>query len=629
VATGWRTQHCNVLATVLTVIAIAAAPARAQTLEELRGLSIDQLANVDVTSVLRRPESLSETPAAIYVITSEDIRRSGAITLTEALRLAPNLEVARQDAPTYAISARGFNGVDSSNKLLVLIDGRSIYSPIQSGVFWDQIQVPLDNIDHIEVISGPGGTQWGANAMNGVINIITKNSRDTLGGLADMKAGPVDQNGFLRYGGRFGETGTYRAYGEGFGIGHTDLPGGVSANDDWHGGQGGFRADWQARSDSLMLEGDFYRNTDAFNGRQYGSDLLGRWGHDFSGGSHLDVQTSFDEQSRVVTGSSDWYSSYDLQAQHTFSLGRNTVVWGGEYRLIQDDFINNSNFFVLLPQRRTLYVGNVFAEDTIALTEALKLTAGLKLEGSTYTGLNYLPSIRLGWRVADTAFLWAAVSRSVRTPSRIDRELQAPGFVLPAVNFTTEKLIAYEIGYRGRPTPNTSLSVSLYYDQYDDLRTTNEISVNPLLFELGNDRAGAVYGIEAWGDWQALSWWRLSAGINLLHKNLHVKPGVVTTADNQSVGDDPGYQVFLRSSMDLPHNLELDIGFRAIDSLPDPAVQNYIEAHARLAWHVTPALELSIAGYNLLSPHHGETVTPPSPLQEARRSIYLGLRRTF
>ena len=310
-------------------------------------------------------------------------------------------------------------------------------------------------------------------------------------------------------------------------------------------------------------------------------------------------------------------------------MGRNTVVWGGEYRLIQDNFVNNTNFFVLLPQQRTLYTANVFAEDTIALTNAFKLTAGLKLEGSTYTGLDYLPSIRLGWRVVDTAFLWAAISRSVRTPSQIDRELQAPGFVLPAVNFTTEKLIAYEVGYRGRPTPDTSISVSFYYDQYDDLRTTNEVSVNPLLFQLSNDRAGSVYGVEAWGDWQALSWWRLSAGINLLHKNLHVKGGAITIVANQSVGDDPGYQVFLRSSMNLPHNLELDVGFRAIDSLPDPAVQNYIEAHARLAWHVTPALELSIAGYNLLSPHHGETVTPPSPLEEARRSIYLGLRRTF
>lgn len=614
---------------VACLILAGTEPVRAQSLQELRGLSIDQLGNIDVTSVSRRAEPLSEAAAAIYVITAEDIRRSGAITLTEALRLAPNLEVARQDALSYAISARGFNGIDSSNKLLVMIDGRSIYSPIQSGVFWDQNQVPLDDIERIEVISGPGGTQWGANAVNGVINIITKDSRDTLGGLADLKAGPVNQNGLLQYGGTLGRNGTYRVYGEGFGVGHTDLPGGVSARDDWHGGQTGFRADWQTGPDAAMVEGDLYRNTDAFNGRQYGSDLLGRWTHQFADGSHLEVQTSFDEQSRVVTGASDWYASYDLQAQHSFSTGRHNVVWGGEYRLIQDDFVNGSNFFTLVPTRRTLSVGNVFAEDAIAITKVLKLTAGLKLEDSTFTGLDYLPSLRLGWRVSGNTFLWAAISRAVHTPSRIDRELQAPGFLLPAVDFTTEKLIAYEFGYRGRPTRSTSLSVSFYFDQYSDLRTTDELPTNPVTFQLGNNRSGYIYGVEAWGDWQAMPWWRLSAGLNLMHKNLHVKSGVVTVNASQSVGDDPGYQVFLRSSMDLPHHLELDVGLRAIAGLPDPVVQSYVEADARLGWHVTPSLELSISGYNLLSPHHGETVTAPAQIQEARRSIYLGLRRTF
>ncbi|MEJ0019064.1 MAG: TonB-dependent receptor plug domain-containing protein [Acetobacteraceae bacterium] len=221
-------------------LAVLCSPAAAQTIDDLRTLSIDQLANIDVTSVLRRPQSLSDTPAAVYVISSDEIRRSGAITLAEALRLAPNLEVARFNSPSYAVSARGFNGIDSSNKLLVMIDGRSIYSPIHSGVFWDQIQVPLDDIDRIEVISGPGGTQWGANAVNGVISIITKNSRDTQGGLIDLKAGPVDQNGLIRYGGRFSENGTFRIYGQGFGNGHTVLPNGSSAGDDWHGGQVGF-----------------------------------------------------------------------------------------------------------------------------------------------------------------------------------------------------------------------------------------------------------------------------------------------------------------------------------------------------------------------------------------------------
>ncbi|MEJ0019062.1 MAG: TonB-dependent receptor [Acetobacteraceae bacterium] len=217
----------------------------------------------------------------------------------------------------------------------------------------------------------------------------------------------------------------------------------------------------------------------------------------------------------------------------------------------------------------------------------------------------------------------------MRTPSRVDRELQAPGIVLPALDFATEKLIAYEIGYRGRPTSNTSLSVSFYYDSYSDLRSTNVISLSPLLFQLSNSREGSVYGVEAWGDWQVLRWWRLSAGVNLLRKNLRLKAGVISAGDNQSVGDDPGYQLSWRSSFDLPHDIKLDIGFRAVDGLPTGPIPSYVEAEARIAWQVAPNLELSLAGYNLLAPRHVEIANPPMPLQAARRSIYLGLRRTF
>ena len=414
---------------MLAAVGLLAAPAgvRAETLEDLQDLSIEQLANLDVTSVLRRPEPLSEAAAAVYVITAEDIRRSGAISLPEALRLAPNLNVARDSSQTYAVSARGFNSTDASNKILVLIDGRPVYAPVFSGVYWDQQQVPLDTIDRIEVISGPGGTQWGANAVNGVINIITRSSRDTLGGLVDLKAGPVDQNGYIGWGGKFGTEGTYRVYGQGFGTGFTETAGSHSAGDQWHGGQTGFRTDWRSGPDQVMAEGDFYRNNDALQGRQYGGDILARWGRHLENGQDLQVQSSFDQQNRVMPGYSDTYSSYDFQAQDTIPLGRHAIVVGGEYRLVSDDLVNNANIFRLVPAARTVGVLDVFAQDTWAILDNVKLTLGSKLEQSTYSGVDLLPSVRLGWAVSNRTFLWAAISRAVRTPSRLDRESDRPG----------------------------------------------------------------------------------------------------------------------------------------------------------------------------------------------------------
>lgn len=608
------------------LLAATAGLARAQTLQQLQSLSLEQLGNIDVTSVLRRPEPLSEAAASIYVITADDIRRSGAISLPEVLRLAPNLDIAQVTAQSYAISARGFNAPTASNKILVLIDGRPIYAPVFSGIYWDQQQVPLDTIERIEVISGPGGTEWGANAMNGVINIITKSSADTQGGLIDLKGGTQDQNGFVQYGGKFGEHGTFRVYGQGFGVGSTDVQGGGSAGDQWHGGQAGFRTDWQLGRDQVMSEGDFYRNNNALDGRQYGGDLLGRWNHHFDNDSDLQVQTSYDRQYRVMPGYSDWYDSFDGQVQDTFNLRRNVVVVGGEYRLMTDDLVNNANAFALIPAEKTVGVGDAFAQDTFAILPNLKLTFGTKVEDSTYSGADLLPSVRIGWSVSPSTFLWAAVSRAVRTPSRLDRELTAPVILAPALSFQSEKVIAYEIGYRGRPTTDTSLSVSLYYNSYSDLRTTGLSTTPGFLYQLQNGEVGTTYGVEAWGTWRVLSWWRLSAGVNLAHKELHLKPGFIDIADNESQGFDPGYQLSARSSMDLPHNLEFDFGVRGVGALTNAPIGAYVEGDVRLGWHATERLEVSLVGMNLFSADHAETVNPGSPVYLIRRSIYLGLR---
>jgi iron complex outermembrane recepter protein len=625
-----RAAAAGVLAVISTVAAFAGA-ARAPSLEELRNLSIEDLANVEVTSVSLRREPLSEAPAAIYVIRGEDIRRSGAVSLPEALRLAPNLEVARVSSQTYVISARGFNSPNASNKLLVLIDGRSVYTPFFSSVFWDQQQVMLDDIDRIEVISGPGGTTYGANAVNGVINIITKSSRDTQGGLLDLKYGSFDKSGAGRWGGKLGDAGTYRAYALGFGLGHTDLPDGTSASDDWNGKQAGFRSDFAALGSALTIQGDVYENRlDTPGGRLSGGNFLGRWTKQLGDGSSLQVQSYYDRQDRhAVPGVESRTNTFDIQAQHDFRLGTaHEIVWGLGERVVRDRFQNTLNVFVLEPAGETLTLTNIFAQDTIALSDDLKLTLGTKLEYNTFSGFEYLPSGRLGWRASPTDFFWGAISRVVRTPSRLDRELQAPGILAPAPNFRSEKLIAYEAGYRAQPIPQASLSISLFYNQYDDLRTTSLSPSGGLPTVLANGLAGDTYGFEVWGDYSVAPWWRLSPGLQMLRKRLHLKPGATDIAGIQtSTGQDPGHQAFLRSYMTLPHDVEFDVDLRQVGSLGGVSVPSYFEADVRFGWHVTPDLELSLAGLNLVHAHHAEASTPP-PL-EIPRSVYAGVRWRF
>jgi iron complex outermembrane receptor protein len=608
---------------------VAASPALAskpQTVEDLRQLSIEDLANIEVTSVFKRPAPLSKAPASVYVITAEDIRRSGAVSLPEVLRLAPNLEVARRDALSYAISARGFNSVEASIKMLVLIDGRSIYTPLFGGVIWDQHHVPLDDVERIEVISGPGGTLWGANAFNGVINIITKHSADTQGGLASAYAGNLDRGATARYGGNLGDRGTWRVYVNGFERGESLTPAGVGADDDWDNRQTGFRGDWAGEADSFTLQGDLYEN-DLRPGDSTGGNLLGRWQRRFENGSHAEVQAYYDKVDRSAVGVSDSLQVFDVEAQHAIRLGgRHEVVWGGGYRQIQDEFINTLNIFVLTPPSDTVQLGNIFAQDTVALRDDLKLTAGLKIEYSSYTDFEYLPSARLAYELLDTSLLWSAVSRAVRTPARFDRDLNAAGVLERATGFQSEEVIAYEAGWRSQPTPESSVSVSVFYNDYDELRVL-AISPGSGLLRFDNKMKGETYGVEAWGDYRVNDWWRLSAGANLLRKNLDLEPGAVTLALDQHRGNDPEYQLSIRSYMDLTDELELDVGLRAVDELPDPRVPRYVTLDARLGWRVTEGFEVSLVGFNLLDASHPEVGATPQ--REVRRSVYISGRVSF
>lgn len=609
-----------------TYPALAATP---PTVKELSALSLEELANIQVTSVSRRPESLSRAPAAIYVITNDAIRRSGATSLPEALRLAPNLNVVRVNSSSYAVSARGFNTFEAATKLLVLIDGRSVYTPLHAGVFWGQQQVMVEDIDRIEVISGPGGTLYGANAFNGVINVITRHSRDTQGGLVSTQIGNIDRTGALRYGGRIGEHMTYRGYGRGARMGDTRFTNGTEAEDDWEPRQAGFRSDWQRDQDSVTVQGDFFRNFISGGTHVEGGNILGRWTRTLSETAGLELQSYYDTTERLSPGLVDRLETFDIAGQFNFRLGTShDVVLGGGFRNSVEEFTNTLNAFVLRPEEDTVRLANIFIQDSIALNEDLTLTLGNKFEHNSHTGLELMPNARLAWHITDNTLLWSAVSRAVRTPSRFDRDLQATGILAPADDFKSETVIAYEAGIRTRPTDATSLSISVFYNDYDDLRVLGTTSSGLLAFS--NRMHGTTYGLETWGDYKVHDRWRLSAGFSYLHKDLKLEPGASTTALDQHQGNDPDYQAALRSSLDVTQDVEWDIAVRFVDNLTRPVVPGYVALDTRIGWDVTEAIEVSLAGFNLLDDDDGHRETRDVVGgRDIPRSIYAGLRVRF
>ncbi len=396
----WRVRRRlagGVLAVALTA---QARPGRAQTVEELRNLSVEQLGEIQVTSVAKSPQSLSDAPAAIYVISHDDIIRSGATTIPEMLRLAPNLEVAQLNATSYAISARGFNVGDNaslSNKLLVLIDGRSVYSPMFGGVYWDMQNVLPENIERIEVISGPGAALWGANAVNGVINIITRASADTQGGVLTLGAGNYERDVAVQYGGRLAPDLTYRAYGEYSVFNSFPQSNGQSAGDGWSQPQGGFRLDWAPPHDSVSLQGDLFTAAEDPNGYIWGRDLATTWHHQFEDGSSVQLLAYYEQDARTVeNGPGFWLTTYDIELQHNFNVGGwNDIVWGVGERSFSYQFENTA--LALVPSAQTLNLANIFAQDTIPLGHRVKLTLGLKLEDEPYAGPQAMPSVRVAW----------------------------------------------------------------------------------------------------------------------------------------------------------------------------------------------------------------------------------------
>ncbi|MDB6064666.1 MAG: ligand-gated TonB-dependent outer rane channel [Pedosphaera sp.] len=624
----------------------------------LADLSIDELMNIPVTLDTRQPRPLYQSAAAISVLTADDIRRSGAMSIPEALRLVPGLDVARVDSQNWAISARGFNDV-FANKLLVMQDGRSIYTPLFSGVFWD-VQNPLmEDIDRIEVIRGPGASLWGANAVNGVINIITKSAKETQGFLATAGGGSeLNAFGSFQYGGKFGENAYFRVYGQYLNRGDSASPAGGNADDEWQIGQGGFRVDWDASEQNLFtLQGDIYggrlhqtfgtyapANFPTFSQTVSddvpvdGGNILGRWAHAFSEDSELKLQLYYDRTERDTAIFQENRDTYDVDLQHHFKAGdRNDFIWGLGYR-ISADKIRSTPTVSFDPSRQETHLYSAFAQDEITLlTNRLRLTLGTRLEHNDYTGFEVQPNGRLLWTPGGHQTFWGAVSRAIRTPSRAEVSVTLnqpmPPFVVATLqgnpDYKSEELTAYEIGYRVEPLPNVSFDLATFYNVYDHLRsleTGTPSAPFPVFIpvQAENKLHGETYGFEASVAWQATGWWRLTPAYSLLKTQIHQDADSTdTTSINLDQGASPQQQFSLRSSMDLPQHVSLDFTLRYVDQLPALNVGSYVAVDVRLGWRPYKNLDLAIVGQNLGGVHteFKPTFISTQPT-EVRPSVY-------
>ncbi len=595
--------------------------------QDLTGLTLEQLAAIEITSVSRRPEQLSGAAAAVYVITRDDIRRSGAASLPEVLRLAPNLQVQRVGSVDYAVTARGFNSFETANKLLVLIDGRSIYTTLFSGVLWDARGLVLEDIERIEVISGPGGALYGANAVNGVINITTRSARDTQGPAISVGAGTDDRTLSLRHGGALGDAGAWRLFLTGFDRSDTEMVGGGSGLDAAAGIRAGGRADWSSGLGDWMLQGDVFDHESPGDVTLRGGFALGRWTREFDGAGRIEAQAYYDQTDRVNGPVEEEVRTWDVSLQQAIDLGRHAIVWGGGHRWVENTLTSPPGAATLVPARRDITLGNLFVQDQISLRDDLVLTLGVKVEDSSFTGVEVLPNARLAWSLEDGSLIWGAVSRAARTASRIDRDLTLPGFLVGG-DFQSEKLTSYELGYRARPARNLNLSLSAFYHDYTDLRTVapDPATVLPLRFANGGE--GHTSGIEAWGSYEVSPSWRLDLGVVTLEKDFRLKPGEVDIASLASVGDDPSWQVLLNSRTQLTERLEMDVHLRAVDELEASGVDGYVEADVRFGWRFDNGVELALIGSNLLNDTRIET-GDPGRRRVLGRSAYLTLRAGF
>ena len=608
---------------------------------------------------------MGRSAAAVFVITNEMIRRSGATCIPEALRMAPGLDVAQFNSNTWAISSRGFDGVNAK-KLLVLIDGRSVYTPVSSGVYWDVQDVVLEDVERIEVIRGPGGTLWGANAVNGVINIITKSASDTQGTYLNAGGGSVERSfETVRYGGKIGEDGFYRVYGKYFDRGSFFDPN-QPANDGWNQGRFGFRTDWNLtadKSDTLTLQGDHYVGASDLSAyhtqtvqpylvplegsvRNTGDNVLARYRHITDEDSDWSVQSYFDNFVRDNTIlNSERVRTFDIELQYRFRFSeRQQITCGTGYRYV-DAFCPSEDPFTasVQPSQGNIYTANQFIQDEIALApDHLALILGCKLEQNTFTNFEYEPTVRLRWTPDHTHTLWGAVSRAVRVPSFTEEGIYATvppqsgssvfGRILGNDELVSENLMAYEIGFREQTTERFSWDLATFYNVYDNLIGSVPVPppvpepdpspshlVLPIVF--ANSESANTYGAELSTNWSVTERWRLTSNYTFLRMITHGTGG-----QSNDPGKTPCHQVSLRSSWDLREDLDFDMTGRYVDCLTSLGVPSYITMDLRLAWRPRKNLELAAVGQNLLQPHHYEfgpsTETLGNEATEVPRGVY-------
>ena len=606
----------------------------------------------EVTTVTGQQSTVGRSPAAVFVITQEMIHRSGARSIPEALRMAPGLQVARINSNQWAVTSRGFNtnigGIfATNNKLLVLIDGRTVYTPFYNGTYWDVQDVLLEDIDRIEVIRGPGATIWGANAVNGVINVITKRAADTQGGLANVGGGS-EERGFAnaRVGGKSGENVHYRVYGKWFERDASFVPGASEAADDWRQGRGGFRVDWTPSCDDLVtLQGDIYGGESGFLNTSpapdvgddevvRGGNMLTRWTRTFSDDSDASVQFYYDRADREnnIGFLDQQFDTYDIDFRHHLPFGSfHNVIWGLGYRSVHDKLspltAPPNTVLSFDPAQRTYETYSAFLQDEITLTEALYLTPGAKVQHNDFTGWEVQPSARLLYAPEQSWAAWAAVSRAVRTPSRIEHDGLIAAGTVPFLDFTrdfdSEELIAYELGYRSQPETWFSWDTALFFNQYENLGSLRLTPPGILPILNSNDNRGEGYGAELSSTVDLTPLWRVTGSYSFLQLQIH--PGASSVnflgSNGEAVeGSSPHNQVYLMSSHDLTEDVQLDFIGRYVDELPALRVSNYIEMDVRMAWRPLHNTEFAVVGQNLLDSHHLEY--PGVPSNEIERGVY-------
>jgi iron complex outermembrane receptor protein len=638
-------RTCFETALAFCVFAPCAAFAQVPKAPDLTQLSLEDLMNVQVVSVSRKEQKLAKTGAAVFVITQDDIHRSGAANIPDVLRMAPGVNVARIDANAWAISIRGFNS-RYSDKILVLIDGRSIYSPAFSGVYWDQIDVPLEDIERIEVIRGPGGTVWGANAVNGVINIITMSSKSTQGALVVAEAGSQESGSLVQYGGTAGAAGTYRAFGRYSNTDSSMSPAGGAAADGWHEFHGGFRADLElSPQDTLMVQGDVYQSAEGqtlttvlsqqlpavatFNDpiTVASGDLQARWSHTLDNGSDMSVNVYYNHVNRLDQGLVEDSNTFDIDFQHHLTLNsRNDVVWGLGYRVTDDKLTSGFDNMWFPPQRTdSLYSG--FVQDEIKLAESAWFTVGTKLEHNAYTGFEYEPSAQFVWAPTARQSIWLSASQAIRQPARQDTDIQFDAAIIPLAgnnfgvlqfegnkNIKAEQLRDYEVGYRAQIAKRLSLDVAAFRSYYRHLETSEPATPyfvdtpGPPHFVFPFNLVGAArartYGGELFATWNVTGRWRLSPGYSLLRMNIIQDP--LSEASAAVTGNAPEHQVQVRSSVTLRSNLDWDTSLYFVGRVSDEQVPSYTRLDTQIEWHIRKSIEFSVTGQNLLTARHME-----------------------